>query len=130
MCNFTPHRNCKGSILGGENSIVDMVKRRRDIRLSSKELFIFHHYKLGSENEGVVVGGCTNKRILSEKTGIDYNTLMWVFTRKGRCYYDNGETVILKLFTNDIEKGRQSLARRGRGGMDSFVRYVSGGSRY
>jgi len=107
-----------------------MGKRRRDIRLSSKELFVYYHYKLGEENKEVIVGGCTNKRILSEKTGIDYNTLMWVFTRKDRCYYDNGETIIMKLFTDDIEKGRQSLVRRGKGGMESFARYVSGGSRY
>ena len=45
---------------------------------------------------------------------------MWNFTRKGRCYYENEEVIILKLHTEDIEKGSQSIARRGKGGMERF----------
>jgi len=107
-----------------------MGKRQRDVRLRSKEVFVYYHYKLGRDNADILVGGCTNKRILSDKTGIDYSVLMWHFTRKGHCFYDNGETIILKLFTDNIEKGLQSFTRRGVGGMESFARYISGGSRY
>ena len=100
--------------------------RRETVRLSSKELFIFY-YKLGGESK---VGGCTNKRILSNRTGIDYSKLMWIFTRKNRIYYEDGEVVILKLFTSDIQKGSQSIKRRGRGGMEAFARYISKGVSY
>ncbi len=98
---------------------------RKEVRLSSKELFIYYFKKLAEEHDNISVGGCTNKRILSKKTGVDYNTLMWQFTRKNRCYYDNGEVVIMKLYTVDIEKGSQSMVRRGPGGMDKFIRYIS-----
>ena len=93
---------------------------RRAVRLSSKELFIYYFKGM----EGTHVGGCTNKKVLSKRTGIDYNTLMWNFTRKGRCYYENEEVIILKLHTEDIEKGSQSIARRGKGGMEDFMRYI------
>jgi hypothetical protein len=94
--------------------------RRRDVVLGGKELFVYYR-----KSGGGIVGGCTNKRILSKRTGIDYNTLMWNFTRKGRCYYENEFVVILKLHTSDIEKGAQSMVRKGKGGMERFMeRYV------
>ena len=106
-------RGCKG------------MNRRHEIRLGSRELFVYYNYKLGSQSKLVMVGGCTNKRILSERTGIDYNTLMWQFTRKNRNYYDNGEYVVMKLRVMDILKGSQSFPRRGKGGMEKFVeKYV------
>jgi hypothetical protein len=46
---------------------------------------------------------------------------MSIFTRKGLCYYEDENTVIMKLHTGDIEKGRQSMLRRGKGGMERFI---------
>jgi len=98
---------------------------KREVRLSGKDLFIFYHKGLDKGDKSITVGGCTNKRVLAKKTGIDYNTLMWVFTRKRLCYYETADTIVLKLLTSNIEKGGQSMARRGRGGMESFVKYIS-----
>jgi hypothetical protein len=50
---------------------------------------------------------------------------MKLFTRGGFCYYENEDVIILKLHTGDIEKGAQSMVRKGKGGMESFIqRYV------
>jgi hypothetical protein len=100
-----------------------MNERRQDIRLTSRELFVFYNKKLGLENS---VGGCSNKRILEERTGVGWSVLEREFTRLGHCYFDNGEVVILKLFTADIKKGNQSVSRKGRGGMEQFAKYVLG----
>jgi hypothetical protein len=102
-----------------------MGNQRQDVRLTSRELFIFYNKKLGLGDKSIRVGGCSNKRILSKRTGIEWYELEKVFTRQGQCYFDNGEVVIMKLFTGDIEKGSQSMVRRGRGGMEKFVsKYV------
>ena len=98
---------------------------RVDIRLTGKDLFIYYHKKLGIIDKNIRVGGCTNKRLLSKRTGIGEGLLMRIFTRRGFCYYENEDTIILKVRTSDIEKGSQSVARKGRGGMDKFIeRYV------
>lgn len=102
----------------------------RVVRLSGKDLFIYYHKGLGVDDPSVAVNACTNKRILAKKTGIDYNTLMSHFTRKRRCYYENATTIILKLHPRVIEKGGQSMSRRGKGGMESFVKYISKRSNY
>jgi hypothetical protein len=99
------------------------------IRLTGKELFVYYFKKLGEKDNRIKVGGCTNKRILSKRTGISESLLMGIFTRKGFSYYENEDVVIMKLHTGDIEKGRQSITRRGRGGMESFVKYLSGKGR-
>lgn len=101
-----------------------MGSYKTDVRISSKELFIYYHKQLGSEGRNAIVGGCTNKRILASRTGVDYYTLMKVFTRKGGCFYENGDVIIIKLFTGDIIKGKQSMARRGKGGMEKFLQYT------
>ena len=102
-----------------------MGYRRRELRLTGKDLFVFYHKRLGLADKSIEPGGCTNKRVLSNKTGIEYNTLMWVFTRQGLCYYENDDTVIMKLYTGNITKGGQSVARKGKGGMERFIeRYV------
>lgn len=91
------------------------------VRLSGKDLFIYYHKGLAESNPGIIVNACTNKKILAKKTGVDYNTLMSHFTRRNRCYYENETTIILKLHPGVIEKGGQSMARRGRGGMEKFI---------
>ncbi len=98
-----------------------MGKRKSDVRLGSKVLFIYYHKVLAVDSPNIIVNACTNKRILSKKTGIDYNTLMWNFTRKNKCFYENENTIILKLYTSVIEKGNQSITRKGKGGMEKFM---------
>jgi hypothetical protein len=100
------------------------VYRKQDIRISSTELFVYYHKKLGLMSNDIRVGGCTNKKLLSEKSGVDYYILMREFTRKDRCYYETEDIVILKLLTDDIKKGKQSVNRKGRGGMENFVKYI------
>lgn len=98
-----------------------MGKKTERVRLTGRDLFVYYFKKL----ENVKVGGCTNKRILSKRTGVDYDTLMWYFTRKDRCMYENEDVIILKLYTSGIEKGAQSIARKGKGGMEAFMsKYV------
>ncbi|MBK5202131.1 MAG: hypothetical protein JJE45_00215 [Prolixibacteraceae bacterium] len=98
--------------------------RRREVRLGGKDLFIYYHKKIGIGNNSIIPKGCTNKRVLSKRTGIDYNTLMWNFTRQGKSYYENDDTLILKVYPGDIEKGGQSMIRRGKGGMENFAKYI------
>ena len=98
-----------------------MGNKTERVRLTGRILFIYYFKKM----EGMKIGGCTNKRILSKRSGVDYSTLMSNFTRKGKCFYENEDTVIMKLHTSDIEKGAQSMIRRGKGGMERFMeRYV------
>jgi hypothetical protein len=102
-----------------------MGNRVVDIRLTGKWLFVYYHKKIGIGDDSIKCGGCTNQRILSKRTGLSEGFLMGIFTRKGFNYYDDGDIVIMKLDTSAIEKGKQSMARRGRGGMEKFVsRYV------
>lgn len=98
---------------------------REAVRLTGKELFIYYHKGVNVNDNKILPGGCTNKRVLASRTGIDYNVLMWHFTRKGRHYYENDDIVIIRLFTDNIVKGNQSFKRRGRGGMESFLKYVN-----
>jgi len=95
--------------------------RRREVRLGSKDLFVYYHKSIGINDTSIIVRACTNKRILSKRTGVDYNTLMWNFTRKNKCFYENGDTIIMKFHTCDIEKGGQSISRKGKGGMEKFM---------
>jgi len=111
-------------------AMIKGVIMREVVRLTGKELFIYYDKTLGVGDNKIVCGGCTNKRVLASRTGIEYSKLMWHFTRKGRCYYDDGEIIILKLYVNNITKGMQSFSRRGRGGMESFVKYLGKGSGY
>ena len=106
-----------------------MESVRGSVRLTGRDLFVYYIRGVsGSENK--VHGGiCTNKRVLSERTGIDYNTLMWNFTRKGYSFYDNGDIVVMKFRPSDIVKGGQSLSRKGKGGMERFKNFVIGKSR-
>jgi hypothetical protein len=72
------------------------------------------------------VGGCTNKRVLSTKTGIGYDLLMKVFTRQGKCFYENEHVIIFKLSVGAIEKGKQAFSRRGSGSMEKFRSFTLG----
>ena len=86
------------------------------VRLSGKELFVYYHKGMGD----IEAGGCTNKRILAEKSGIGYNNLVRIFTRNRVNYYEDDTVVIIRLYVRSIVKGSQSMARRGKGGMERF----------
>jgi len=96
-------------------------ERREEVRLTGKDLFIFYIKGVNSK-----AGGCTNKRLLEERTGKDYETLMKIFTRKGQSFYEDEGIVIIKVHPVDIKKGRQSLSRKGTGGMERFRNFVIG----
>lgn len=98
-----------------------MKELRKAVRLSGKDLFIYYRKDI----EKIIVRGCTNKRVLAKKTGIEYNTLMKVFTRNHGCFYESNGVVIIKIHPGDIEKGGQSIARKGIGGMEKFSRYIN-----
>jgi hypothetical protein len=98
-----------------------MGLRHIDIRLTGKDLFVYYHKKLGIGNKDIKCGGCTNKRLLSRRTGIGEGMLTNIFTRKGLSYYENEDVVIMKVSTTSIEKGSQSMVRKGKGGMERFV---------
>ena len=99
-----------------------MGKGAERIRLTSRDLFVYYFKKIGKEGNKVKLGGCTNKRMLSKRTSVEYNTLMRTFTRKGGNYYENEDVFILKIYTSGIEKGSQSIGRRGKGGMENFIK--------
>ena len=104
--------------------------RRKDFRLGGKELYIYYSRVAGERDKRIMVRGCTNKRVLSEKSGIKYDTLVSAFTRRGSRIYDNGDMIIMKLYVSDIEKGRQSMSRRGVGGMEKFSKFIRRGESY
>jgi hypothetical protein len=123
-CYFTPHRTPRGSYcqyIEQFLEVIDMEKRGIDIRLTSRILFVYYHKKLGIGDKSIKCGACTNKRLLSKYTGIGEGLLINIFTRKGFSYYEDDNVVIMKVSTASIEKGRQSMARKGKGGMERFI---------
>ena len=89
-----------------------------EVRIMSKVVFVYCFKKIENTRNGM----CTNKDILSKRTGVEYNKLMWIFTRKGLKRYENEDVIILKVYTADLEKGSQSIGRRGKGGMENFIK--------
>lgn len=86
----------------------------------AKVIFIFH-WK-GKEGERIKSKpvSCSNKRILAEKTkgipGMGYDNLVRLFTRERRVFWEDSEYIIIKINENDIERGKQKVSNRGRGG--------------
>lgn len=90
----------------------------------SSVLFVYYGKRINTSKEKGFVRGCTNKRVLAQKTGIRYDTLVNIFTRQRNVYYETEDIIILKLYISDITKGSQSLKRRGQAGMKKFAEYV------
>ena len=61
--------------------------------------------------------GCSNLRLLEKRSGIKYDNLVRIFTRKGSFFYISDRVVIMKIYEGDIERGGQRVSRRGRGGV-------------
>jgi hypothetical protein len=98
--------------------------RKKDVRILSSELFIFYDKKLGIGNNSIHSIGCTNKTILNERTNLDYGFLMKVFTRENKFYYEDENMIVLRIFTDEILRGKQSVKRKGKGGMENFAKYI------
>jgi hypothetical protein len=94
------------------------------IRLTGKELFVCYHKGIGDTKrvEGIA---CTNKVVLAQRSGINYDNLVRIFTREKRHYYETEGVVIIRVYVRNIYKGGQSMKRRGRGGMEKFATYIS-----
>jgi len=104
-----------------------MAKRiRPDFRIASKELYAFYWREDEVNKRPGISFGCTNRTVLSERTGIPYKDLRRIFTARGKMFYEDRERgfIIIRIMVSDIVKGRQSLSRRGRGG--NLLRRVSG----
>ena len=91
---------------------------------SSKELYGYYL------KEDRVSGCCTNKRALEIETMVGYNTFRRVFDRRGEDCYEDERVIIIRIRVSRISKGRQSLSRRGKGGMEKFAMYINKGSDY
>jgi hypothetical protein len=89
-----------------------------EVRLTGKSFFAYCIKVKGMVETEYYTGGCTNKRVLAKKTGIGYDLLMKVFTRKGLVYFENEHVIIIKVKRGDIEKGKQSFSRQGKGSME------------
>ncbi len=63
---------------------------------------------------------CSNRRILSEKSGLGYENLVTVFTRKGRHYYETNECVVIRIYEKFILRGRQKIQVPGKKFGDSY----------
>lgn len=110
LLQLTPHRT---AIFG--------IMRREEVRLTGKELYIYWIKVFGKDNIKQRGGGCTNKVILSRKTGLGIDTLVRLFTRQDRGYFENDDIIIIRVNPFDIEKGKQSMSRKGKGGMQKFI---------
>lgn len=99
------------------------MKRERLI-ITSREIYGYYFKGIGQS------GGCSNRKLLERKTGVDYNKLRNLFGDKRGFYYEDESVIIIRVMVNNFEKGRQSLIRRGPGGMEKFLKYTRGGSSY
>ena len=95
------------------------------LRLSGKEMYVFYPKGMGNGMDVEAIC-CTNKTILSKRSGVGYDNLVRVFTRERKSYYENEEVIIIRVYIRNVVKGRQSISRRGKGGMEAFKRYLSG----
>lgn len=86
--------------------------------ITSREFYAYYFKEIG------VSGGCSNRRILEEKTGVPYNRLRNIFGDHNRYYYENEDIIIIRVKVWDYNKGRQSVSRRGKGGMEKFARFI------
>jgi hypothetical protein len=93
----------------------------------AKVVYIFYWKGTGKDGKVNKPIACTNKRLLSERSPLGYDNLVRIFTRQRRCYWEDSEHIIIKIYENDIIRGRQKISVRGRGG----IRFNgSGGNRY
>jgi hypothetical protein len=81
----------------------------------AKVIYIFHWKGEGNKRAMDKPISCSNKRILSERTGMGYDNLVRIFTRQRRNYWEDGEHFIIKIYENDIIRGKQKLSVMGRG---------------
>ena len=74
----------------------------------------------GDDLEDCLKFTCTNKRTLSEYSGISYHRLTYVFTILKKTYLHEGGIMIIK--THELHKGKQTVTRNG--GLIGFNRNI------
>ena len=81
----------------------------------ARVIFVYHW--LGKDGNGRDSHpiGCSNMRILSERSGVGYENLVRVFTRERRRYWSDGASYIVKIYESDILRGKQKLSKVGIG---------------
>jgi hypothetical protein len=82
----------------------------------AKRLFIFQLKGDAEFMKKHVPVGCSNLRILHERSGMGYDNLVRIFTRKCLRYYESESVVIMKVYESMIIRGKQGLSKRGVGG--------------
>ena len=82
----------------------------------ARVVFVFQIKGDGEFMKKHVPVGCSNLRILHERSGVGFDNLVRIFTRKGLRYYENDSVIIMKVYESLILRGRQGLVKRGRGG--------------
>lgn len=88
------------------------------IRITSKEIYCYYLKGVG------LSGGCSNRRILEDKLGVNYNVFRRTFEGSKKNYYEDDDVIVIRVRSIDFEKGKQSIVRRGKGGMERFAQYV------
>ena len=68
----------------------------------------------GGDRRDIRPFACSNRRVLSQRTGMGYSNVVRVFTRERRYYYETEEYVVLRFFEGDIVRGKQKLSIQGR----------------
>lgn len=78
----------------------------------AKVVYVYYDKRTGGETGKGNVISCTNKKVLSERTGLGYENIVRVFTRERRVYWEGMGWVIIKIYTDEIVKGRQKFSKR------------------
>ena len=83
----------------------------------AKVIYIFYwKEKVKGDNTSKPIA-CTNKRVLASRSGMGYDNLVRIFTRQRKVYWEDSEHIIIKIYENDIIRGKQKISNRGRGGI-------------
>ena len=83
----------------------------------AKVIYIFYWKQGGVNSKENKPIACTNKRVLAERSPLGYENLVRIFTRQRRVYWEDSEHIILKIFEDDIIRGKQKISKKGRGGV-------------
>jgi hypothetical protein len=78
----------------------------------AKTIYIYYNKETEKEKGKGIVISCTNKKILSERTGLGYDNIVRVFTREKKIYWEGLEWVIIKIYVDEIIKGKQKFSKR------------------
>jgi len=80
----------------------------------AKVIYIFFWKREGKDRFTEKPISCSNKRVLSERTGMGYENLVRIFTRERRYYWEDESHFIVKIRENDIIRGKQKISKPSR----------------